>query len=124
MIAPFRLTDDALTLRNVRAYSSALGFTAKGSIDLATHVADLEGTAVPLYVFNSMLGRLPLVGKLFSPEEDGGLFVVSYSIRGNLDDPHVGVNPLSALTPGFLRGFFDLFGSAQPAVQTPPAAQP
>ena len=66
-VAPFRLTDDALTLRNVRAYSASLGFTAKGGIDLATHVADIEGTVVPLYFFNSLLGKLPLLGKLFSP---------------------------------------------------------
>ncbi|MDR3524001.1 MAG: DUF3971 domain-containing protein [Acetobacteraceae bacterium] len=110
-IAPFRLTDDALTLRNVRAYSASLGFTAKGGIDLNTHVADIEGTVVPLYFFNSMLGKLPLLGRLFSPETDGGLLAVAYSIRGNLDDPKVGVNPLSALTPGMLRDFFDIFGN-------------
>ena len=110
-IAPFRLTDDALTLRNVRAYSASLGFTAKGGIDLNTHVADIEGTVVPMYFFNSMLGKLPLLGKLFSPETDGGLLAVSYSVRGSLDDPNVGVNPLSALTPGVLRNFFDLFGN-------------
>ena len=66
---------------------------------------------VPLYFFNSMLGKLPLLGRLFSPETDGGLLAVAYSIRGNLDDPKVGVNPLSALTPGMLRDFFDIFGN-------------
>lgn len=115
MVTPFRLSGDALTLRNVRAYSSALGFTAKGGIDLATHVADIEGTVVPLYFFNSLLGKIPLLGRVFSPEADGGLLAVDYSIRGNLDDPKVGVNPLSVITPGVLRGFFDLFGSASPA---------
>ena len=63
----------------------------------------------PSYFFNSLLGNVPLVGRLFSPERGGGLFAASYTLRGNLDDPDVGVNPLTALTPGFLRGVFGLF---------------
>ncbi len=113
-VAPFELGDDVMTLDNARAYSASLGFTAKGRINLDTHVADIDGTVIPAYFFNSLLGRLPLIGKLFSPEKDGGLLAVSYSISGNLDDPHVGVNPLSAFTPGVLRGFFDLFDSPDP----------
>jgi hypothetical protein len=69
----------------------------------------LEGTIVPAYFFNSLLGNIPLVGRLFSPERGGGMFAASYSVRGALDDPEVTVNPLSALTPGFLRGLFGLF---------------
>jgi len=30
-------------------------------------------------------------------------------VRGRLDDPEVSINPLTALTPGFLRGLFGLF---------------
>ena len=110
-VAPFELGDDVMTLDNVRAYSASLGFTAKGQVNLDNHVADIEGTVIPAYFFNSLLGRMPLIGGLFSPEKDGGLLAVSYSIRGSLDDPRVGVNPLSAFTPGVLRGFFDLFNN-------------
>ena len=124
MVAPFRLSGDALTLRNVRAYSSALGFTAKGGINLATHVADIEGTVVPLYFFNSLLGKIPLLGRVFSPEADGGLLAVNYSISGNLDDPKVGVNPLSVITPGVLRGFFDIFDSNGTNPAPPDAGAP
>ncbi|MBV8398709.1 MAG: hypothetical protein JOZ17_08205, partial [Acetobacteraceae bacterium] len=70
---------------------------------------DLEGTIVPAYFFNSLLGRVPLVGKLFSPEQGGGVFAARYTVRGPLADPQVSVNPLSALTPGFLRGLFGTF---------------
>jgi hypothetical protein len=78
-------------------------------MDLRRHVADVEGTVIPAYALNTALGRLPLVGRLFSPEEGGGLFAVSFNIRGVFEDPAVVVNPLSALTPGILRGFFDIF---------------
>ena len=107
--APFRLTDDALDLGEARAFSSSLGLTAQGHIDLDALRVDMQGTIVPAYFFNSLLGNVPLVGRLFSPERGGGVFAASYTVRGALDDPSVSVNPLSALTPGFLRGLFRLF---------------
>ncbi|MDR3537864.1 MAG: AsmA-like C-terminal region-containing protein [Acetobacteraceae bacterium] len=109
LIAPFRYDDDGLTLDNARAFSPSLGLTAKGRIDLDDEQIDMEGTIVPAYFFNSLLGNIPLIGKLFSPEQGGGVFAAKYALRGPLDDPSVSVNPLSALTPGFLRNIFGLF---------------
>ena len=109
LVAPFALAPDALVLRDARAYSASLGVTAKGRIGRERRVVDVEGTIVPAYVFNSLLGRVPLVGRLFSPEAGGGLFAATYRVQGSLDDPAVTVNPLAALTPGFLRGLFGIF---------------
>jgi hypothetical protein len=110
LIAPFHFANDVLSLKNARAYSASLGFTAKGDIDLAAQRADLSGTIVPGYVFNTMLGKLPILGKLFSPEKGGGLFAATYTLSGPLASPKVAVNPLAALTPGFLRGIFGDLG--------------
>jgi hypothetical protein len=107
LVAPFRLEGDTLELTSARAYSSSLGLTAKGHFDLAANTLDVQGTIVPIYFFNSLLGSLPLVGELFSPEKGGGLFAASYGLHGALADPTVRVNPLTVLTPGFLRGIFD-----------------
>jgi hypothetical protein len=107
LVAPFRWQDGVLTLTGARAYSPSLGLTARGSIDLRRHEADIAGTVVPAYFFNQLLGDLPLVGRVFSPEKGGGVFAARYSVRGKLSDPKIGINPFSALTPGFLRGIFD-----------------
>jgi hypothetical protein len=109
LVAPLRLANDVLTLSDARAFSPSLGMTAKGQIDLGRKTFDMEGTIVPAYFFNSLLGDLPIVGKLFSPERGGGVFAATYSVHGPLDDPRISVNPLAALTPGFLRGLFGLF---------------
>ena len=109
LIAPFGLAGDQLTIGEARAYNPSLGLTMKGSIDLAARSADLSGTIVPAYFFNSLLGDIPLVGRLFSPEKGGGVFAASYTLRGPLDNPAVHVNPLAAITPGFLRGLFSVF---------------
>ena len=109
LVAPFRYTEDALELHDVRAFSPSLGLTAKGKVDLAWRRIDIAGTIVPAYFFNSLLGHVPLIGRLFSPERGGGVFAASYGLHGSLDDPDVAVNPLAALTPGFLRGLFGIF---------------
>ena len=70
---------------------------------------DIEGTIVPAYMFNALLGNIPILGRLFSPEQGGGLFAATYKVQGPLADPAVTVNPLAALTPGFLRGLFGIF---------------
>ena len=125
LIAPFRLSRDGLDLTDARAFSASLGMTAKGRVDLARHTIALEGTIVPAYFFNTLLGNIPLIGRLFSPERGGGVFAATYAMTGSLDDPAVSVNPLAALTPGFLRGLFgvldNLTGSSMSGPQSPAA---
>ena len=106
---PFTLSDGVLQVHDARASGPSLGITAKGSMDLETDRLALEGTVVPVYLLNSALGKLPLVGSLFSAEKGGGVLAMNYSMKGPADDPSVSVNPLSALTPGFLRRLFDVF---------------
>lgn len=112
LVAPFRYSGEVIDLAEARAFSASLGMTAKGRIDLARRLFDVQGTVVPAYFINSLLGRVPLLGKLVSPETGGGLFAMSYGVKGGFDDPAVWVNPLSAVTPGFLRGLFGIFEGA------------
>ncbi len=109
LIAPFHKDDRQIVLNDARAISPSLGITAKGTLTPHDDRIDVEGTIVPAYFFNSLLGHIPLVGKLFSPETGGGVFAARYVVRGSLGDPSVLVNPLSALTPGFLREIFGIF---------------
>ncbi|PZW44929.1 uncharacterized protein DUF3971 [Humitalea rosea] len=117
LVAPFTFRAGQLTVREARAYSSSLGITARGWVDRRRQRLDLQGTIVPAYIINSLLGNLPLIGRLFSLESGGGLFAATFGMTGSLADPQVSVNPLAALTPGFLRG---IFGTApQPAPANP-----
>jgi hypothetical protein len=106
---PFTLENAVLQLREARAYSASLGITAQGWVDLRRKQIDVTGTIVPAYFFNTLLGRMPLIGRLFSPEAGGGVFAATYAMHGASADPVVSVNPLATLTPGALRGLFGLF---------------
>lgn len=120
LVAPFRYRGDMIELADARAFSASLGLTIKGRADMARRQFDLQGTVVPAYFLNSLLGRVPLIGKLVSPETGGGLFAMNYTVFGGFDDPSVRVNPLSAVAPGFLRGLFESApGGGVPATPAP-----
>lgn len=114
LIAPFTLTPDILVLNDARAFSATLGLTAKGRILRERTVLDLEGTIVPAYALNSLLGNIPVVGRIFSPEQGGGVFAATFRVLGPIEQAQVTMNPLAALTPGFLRGVFGLMDQAAP----------
>jgi hypothetical protein len=109
MTTGFRLHGGTVELQEASAYSSSLGITTTGRLDFDRQQVDLTGTIVPAYFFNSLPGRVPLVGRLFSPEKGSGVFAANFSLRGPVSNPSVSVNPLSALTPGLLRRLFNLF---------------
>ena len=103
LVAPFTLRHEVLTLSDARAHSTALGVTMRGQVDLPAQRLDLRGTVVPAWAINQLPGRLPLVGRLLSPEKGGGVLAATVSIKGPFSKPDVRVNALAALAPGLLR---------------------
>ena len=120
VVVPFRYDGAGLNLDNAHAANPSLGLTAKGRIGLSAGQTAISGTIVPAYFFNSMLGQLPLVGKLFSPETGGGVFAARFGISGLIENPTITINPISALTPGFLRDIFGIFDNVETAAPEPP----
>ena len=113
-VLPFRWDGTRLDVTGARAFSASLGLTAEGSVDRTKGQIDLRGTVVPIYLLNSLLGRLPLVGKLFSPETGSGIVAMDWTLRGPVANPTVRANPLSLLTPGILRRLFHIFDQGGP----------
>jgi len=108
--ADFAWADPKVEIREGRMYGAALGVTARGVLDLEEDTIDIDGTLVPAYAVNSILGNIPLLGQLLVGERGGGVFAATYRASGALGDPQIGVNPLSTLAPGFLRRLFGVFG--------------
>ncbi|NBX03203.1 MAG: DUF3971 domain-containing protein [Alphaproteobacteria bacterium] len=109
LLAPFTLHNDVITLTKAKTSGSAIGMTADGTITLPKTTMDISGTVVPSYSLNSAVAKVPLVGSLLSGGDGQGMFAARYTIKGGEKSPDVSVNPLSILTPGFLRGLFDAF---------------
>ncbi len=134
LVADYRLDGDLLTLMDGRTSGGALGLTFAGRIDTAADRLDLEGTVVPVYEVNRVIGAIPLVGRLLTGGEGQGVFAFTYGLRGPVGEPTVSVNPLAVLAPGVLRNLFFLDGldpaaedgglpPADPAVSQRPQSQ-
>jgi len=104
--------------KNVRTSGSALGLTMEGLVDIGADRAELQGTIVPVYGLNRLLGIIPLLGDIVTGGEGQGIFSATYRIDGKLSDPNVSVNPLAVLAPGFLRNLF--FMDHDPGVKKDP----
>ena len=102
---PFEFKPSGIYIKDAHTSGLSIGLTAEGSIK--NGVWNMEGSIVPAYVVNSLLGKIPLIGALFSGgETGGGLIAFKYYIDGPAQDPIVRVNPLSALAPGVTRKIF------------------
>jgi hypothetical protein len=120
---PFAIEGDVVTLEEARAAGLSLGITANGKYDQKQEVLDLDGTLIPAYTINNLLGKIPLLGTVFVGGEHEGMFALNYSVQGPVKDPTVLVNPLSALTPGMLRWIFDIPGLVTSAIEPAQAKQ-
>lgn len=105
----FTFADDLLRLREAKASGPSLGILISGDLNLRTDMLDISGNLAPAYVINSLLGKIPLIGEALVGGEGESIFAVNYSVKGDMDNPTITTNPLSALTPGFTRRFFDIF---------------
>lgn len=108
MVGDWRWQDGRVHIAGLRTSGAALGLTLEGVVDPDADQVDLQGTIVPVYGVNRVLGAIPLLGKLLTGGEGQGLFAFTYAAQGPLDDPRITVNPLAVLAPGFLRNLFFL----------------
>ena len=118
--APLSFEGGLLRVSEAHASGPSLGFTASGSIHFPVDRLELEGEVVPAYVINSLLGRIPVLGKIFTGGEKGsGVFAATYKMAGPIENPKVSVNPLSVLAPGFLRKLFNIFDDVKKEDESP-----
>ena len=101
--APIKLREGRIEIDGARASGPAMGLTVRGWVGAESRELGLDGVVVPSFGVNSALGGIPIIGDLFVSRRGEGVFAVVYNVRGNLERARVAINPLSAVTPGFLR---------------------
>lgn len=109
-----------LDLRDGVVSGPSVGATIEGGIDFTRNQVALNGTFVPAYGLNNMFSRIPLFGPLLGGGANEGLIGINFRISGPASAPVLSLNPLSAMTPGFLR---KIFGAAD-AVKLPSQSAP
>jgi Protein of unknown function/AsmA-like C-terminal region len=95
-----------IELRDGVMWGPQIGATVEGAVDFAEDRVNLGGTFVPAYQVNNLFSKIPLFGMLLGGGKNEGLLGINYRISGPASGPIVTFNPLSAMTPGFLRKIF------------------
>ena len=93
--ARFRLTPDALEVREGRAIGASFGVSLEGVYHITGNRLNLQGVVSPLYLINGIASFMTRPGE--------GLVGMNYRIQGSASRPDVSVNPLSVLAPSFFR---------------------
>jgi hypothetical protein len=89
-------------------HGAAVGITTQGDYDVGSGDIDFGGTVIPSYTLNSFFGKIPIVGPILSGRRGEGVLGIGYRVSGEAGKANVLVNPLSVLTPGFLRRIFEI----------------
>ena len=111
----FEFYKGRLAVSDARASGPSVGITAQGTMTSGGGAVELKGAVAPAFQINSLLGKAPIVGDILVGRKGEGVLALSYDVKGRSDAPVVSVDPLSALTPGFLRRIFDLDPTAPQA---------
>lgn len=98
ILSSFEIEPDWITIKSSSAEGPSLGITSEGVYSTVSKEIDLQGVISPVYFLNA-------IGQLVSRKGEG-LFGFNFTLKGAVNDPTIGVNPLSLLTPGALRGIF------------------
>jgi hypothetical protein len=122
LTASFTRTGGKLEVRDGVVANVSFGLTTQGFIDFSHDKVDLNGVFVPLYQFNNALGGIPLLGQLLTGGTNEGVFAINYRVTGAASSPSLNVNPLSGMTPGFLRKMFGAIDGTTPSSSTEPPA--
>lgn len=103
----FSWEEGLLQMQDARVAGPALGVTWGGVVDLGQRRLAVDGTLLPSYGMNSVLGEIPVVGDLLTSRRGEGVIGVTFSVQGPFEATRVTANPLSALAPGVFRRIFE-----------------
>jgi len=106
LFGQFRWQGDDIDLIKTNLPGSSIGINIEGHVNLDTGQADLHGNLVPFGLVNRFWNYIPVIGDLMTGGKGQGVLAVAYKITGFLANPNIVVNPISLLTPGFVRNLF------------------
>jgi len=86
-----------------------VAFSFKGEANPSQKTAKINGTYGPLYLFEKNFQNVPFVKELFGKNVEESLIAADFKVLKNGNKTDFIFNPLSILTPGKTRNFFDIW---------------
>jgi len=86
-----------------------VAFSFKGDANPSQKTASVNGTYGPLYLFEKNFQNIPFLKELFGKNVEESLIAADFKVLKNGNKTEFTFNPLSVLTPGKTRNFFDIW---------------
>jgi hypothetical protein len=86
-----------------------VAFSFKGEANPSQKTAKVNGTYGPLYLFEKNFQNVPFLKELFGKNVEESLIAADFKVSKNGNKTDFIFNPLSVLTPGKTRNFFDIW---------------
>ncbi len=86
-----------------------VAFSFKGEANPSKKTASVNGTYGPLYLFEQNFKNIPFLSELFGKNVEESLLAADFKVNKNGNKTDFIFNPLSILTPGKTRNFFDIW---------------
>ena len=86
-----------------------VAFSFKGEANPSQKTAKVNGTYGPLYLFEKNFKDVPFLKELFGKNVEESLIAADFKVIKNGNKTDFIFNPLSVLTPGKTRNFFDIW---------------
>jgi len=86
-----------------------VAFSFKGEANPSKKKATINGTYGPLYLFEKNFKNVPFLSELFGKNVEESLLAADFKVKKNGNKTDFIFNPLSILTPGKTRNFFDIW---------------
>ena len=86
-----------------------VAFSFKGEANPSQKTAKINGTYGPLYLFEKNFSKVTFLNELFGKNIEESLLAADFKVIKNDNKTDFIFNPLSILTPGKARNFFDIW---------------
>ena len=86
-----------------------VAFSFKGEANPSQKTAKINGAYGPLYLFEQNFQNVPFLKELFGKNVEESLIAADFKVLKNGNETEFIFNPLSILTPGKTRNFFDIW---------------
>ena len=100
---------DLFTFDHAIMLGGTVAFSFKGDANPKEKTAKVNGTYGPLYLFEKNFQNVPFLKELFGKNVEESLIAADFKVLKNGNKTDFIFNPLSILTPGKTRNFFDIW---------------
>ena len=106
---PVQKKGKIFTFDHALMLGGTVAFSFKGEANPTEKTASVNGTYGPLYLFEKNFKNVPFLSELFGKNVEESLLAADFKVNKKGNKTDFIFNPLSILTPGKTRNFFDIW---------------